>query len=262
MLKVGLAIPILDHIPGEAFINLMCLPSRITKSGHDFWLCPSLNVSPHDRAREAIIDRAIGEGIDLLWFVDSDMIIPTDAFDKLLIAMDYHQATIVSGHAYQRSYPYYTCWSKIVGGRYNYVDFNPLSMPTEIDSCGLACALVDLRRVRLHKLEQPLFQITNEKSVVVWEDSHFCFKVREAGGTIIAHPGVRCGHLSNREVVEDSSVEHLKMREFVKGGDNVTFPEIKFEDFKLLESYANENQDQRNRVSNNASSEAQLVHRT
>lgn len=206
--RLAVGIPIVDHVAGEAVSEL--LPAVVKASRHCsgmIFLTP-LNMFPHDRPRSWIVENARAAECDLLWFIDSDMILPPDSFEQLLKVQQETNAAVVSAHYYRRGAPWTSVWSQQASGTWFQVDAD--SGVHEIGTSGLGCALVDLKWV-FENLKEPYFSMTpGEKSTIVTDDTTFYDKVRQAGGLILGNADVRCGHLGERRVVCDKTAEFYR----------------------------------------------------
>jgi GT2 family glycosyltransferase len=123
--------------------------------------------------------------------VDSDTIPPEDALDKLL-ELDVPIATgitpIIKGNK-----PYANVYIHAGDVEHPYpIAKTPMGI-FEVVGCGASCLLI--RRDVLEKMEKPWFKsLEFDNGAVCSEDLFFCEKAIQAGFTITAHSGVRCGH--------------------------------------------------------------------
>ncbi len=155
-MRVTLGIPTIGGISGQVYASQLALAASMGKKVDDM-IVPSVNgVSPHSRAREIIIKKAIDFNSDYLLFLDSDMVPPPDAFHRLLETLLETKASMVAGHFYRRGYPYTLTWFKIVNDKNKEVCASPEVGFAEIDCCGLACNLIDVRWIQEH-LNEPFF---------------------------------------------------------------------------------------------------------
>jgi len=152
-----------------------------------------------DRLREALAERALNEGYDWLFFIDSDTEPPPDAFRRLR-ALD-HPAC--SGLYFRRHNPMHACaWAdveppdtRIRGLK----EFTPGEI-FDIDLFGLGCSLFHVPTI-LPKLSRPWFKWTsdlvksNDDPTACSEDFYFLRKIRkELGIKPKLHTGVLCQH--------------------------------------------------------------------
>lgn len=217
MLKVALAMPLVDHLPAEAFQSHLEMFGRMYQTirgegeGSGIVPCIPVNMQPHDRARNLAIQLAVESQCDLIFWVDDDMIIPTDAFPMLLDSLRKTRAVAVSGYYYKRGWPYTSTWQTRDEGTGMVWGVESDKALHPITYAGLGCALVDLKWVQEH-LERPYFYMRKDaiEGTQVWDDIGFYEKIRIAGGLVIGDGRVRCGHLAERQIVCDGTVDRLK----------------------------------------------------
>jgi hypothetical protein len=201
-------------VNGAVYFSHLNLFAAIARTSTEIVIPTVVDIFPHDKAREAIINEALGTECDYLLFLDSDMEAPTNTFHKLLSTMSETGAAMVAGHAYRRGYPYTSTWTKVLDGQVFQVDSDKNGRSSEIDSCGLAINLIDLRFVRTHLKPPYFFQgqmlASDGSHCFIWEDAFFCKRVRETGGKIWAEPKVRAGHLGNPVMINDENVVQLR----------------------------------------------------
>ncbi len=105
-MKIAVGIPIVDNIPGECFGSLAAQVGEIAKEGHEPIVVSVLNVFPHDIARNRLLKNIRKLGVDMVYFLDADMVIPQGAFKTLLKAyQETDGATLMSAFYYRRGYP-------------------------------------------------------------------------------------------------------------------------------------------------------------
>jgi hypothetical protein len=205
--RICLGMPVIDSIPGETFPHHLLLAAVIGRIG-DLVLSTPLNKMPHDRARTEIMEFALETGCDYLMFVDDDNICPSDAVPRLIEAMQATGAAVVSGHYFRRGFDYTPVWVYEVNGKPEIVTAPEVSGVQEIHASGLGCALVNLEFIRQTMPNPPWFQMGFDgRCSIVMDDLSFYRRTRAAGGLILGHPGVRCGHLGERKLIDDRSVQ-------------------------------------------------------
>lgn len=216
-MKIAIGIPIVDTVAGEVYASHLVAGAAIARK-HDLAVIPCLNVFPHDKARTDIINLALKSGVDMIFWIDSDMWIPADTFFILQEAMVDMDAQMAIGHAYRRGFPYTSTWFTRLDGKTYQASATPEATPCEIVSGGMACNLLDLNWVREH-MEAPYFyQGYVQDKGYVWEDWFFCDGIAQAGGRIIGVPQVRCGHLSQRVLINDDNADYFRKIELNKNG--------------------------------------------
>jgi hypothetical protein len=210
-MRIGIGIPIVGSVVGEVIRPLL---QEIALSARDFDLevITTLDVVSYDNARKAIVDKAIHEGCELLFFVDSDTFLPGGGvLGKLVKTLREAGAVLATGHYYRRGYPYTCVWSKIHEGVFWQVSAR--TGVHVIHTTGLGCALVDLKWVVEH-LEKPYFkQGVDEQGHAIQEDCYFCDQILRKGGVIVGNADVRCGHVYTRVVISDKTADWMRKHE-------------------------------------------------
>lgn len=206
-MKVLLGIPIFDIVQGEVYESHLNLIKEIRDNGYDAIISTPLGICPYDRARNAVMDKCTDD-VDLLLFVDGDIIVPHGSFSKLIDGMNETKAQAISGHYYRRGYPYTCVWSTYVDGSHFSVDAK--QGIHEIHASGLGCCLIDVKWV-YQNIKPPFYEY--DVRVNGGEDTYFFKKIREAGGVVMGHAEVRCGHVGTRFVVSDKTVDWVRTSE-------------------------------------------------
>jgi len=173
----------------------------------------TLNVvtgKPIVEARTLLVERAMSENADALFFVDDDTLIEAHALKKLAS----HGDPFVTGLVFRKLPDEYT--SACIGwrherlmGLWQFSDDWCWPDYFEVDVCGLAAALIDMRLFRrITKRGRNWFDFnwffTHEspsglKSFIPQgEDIHLCLEAKRAGFRIYCDSSVRCGHLDTR----------------------------------------------------------------
>ncbi len=150
--------------------------------------------------RELLAEFALERSADLLMMVDDDMVMPADAISRLIESFADSRVGIVGALYYSRD-----------GLRpMAVVDWDPNDTtgaaipafddrtPAPVDGVGFG--LVIVRIAALASLSRPFFpaHVYMERALgrvrVCNEDFLFCKRLRDAGWSVLLHPGVRCGH--------------------------------------------------------------------
>ncbi len=194
--RVALAVPLFEPLSPMTVISIAALVRRATERG----LLSGLFFSDglfYDLARNALVREVLGSPAHfthLLW-VDSDMVVPADAAERLL-ASD----------------------KQVVGALYHTkrVDLHPAAFdldPVRVyegpfdglvrtDGFGLGCALV-----RREVFEEMASRFDDERWHVLsygsGEDMHFFRRCKEMGVEVWLDGSVRCGHVRDGAVTTD-----------------------------------------------------------
>jgi predicted O-methyltransferase YrrM len=155
-----------------------------------------------DTARNRIFRKAQKENADYLLFIDSDMVFPADALQKL-IALD---KDIATGVYFSRKSPHrpilYEWTGKDTGVHRNYVEIP--EEPFRVDSCGGGFLLISKKVLdewtteRYKKHGRPFTRILRDDGETgadhLGEDTSFCLRCKELGYEIWADPTIDLGH--------------------------------------------------------------------
>lgn len=123
-----------------------------------------------DRMRNATAKIAIENNYDYLMFIDDDVVIPMNMFDRLLAA----NKDIVAGWTVIRGYPFENMFFKFDDKRnlVNVKDVERKSGIIDVDAIGFSTALI---KVDLLKQIPPPWFVTGPTNT---EDIYFCLKAR------------------------------------------------------------------------------------
>ncbi len=161
-------------------------------------------VYPHDRARNRIVRHVLESAASHVLMIDSDMIPPRDAIERLLahgkpfvtgltplIKMDSTGKTRVIDFAFARTRPGET----ELAGEAALTVVSRNSGLVEIERCGAGCLL--LHRSLLQAMQPPWFAFTlnaDGTEIATSEDVGFCDRLRAAGVALYADTSVICRH--------------------------------------------------------------------
>lgn len=150
------------------------------------------------RARRRIAQDAIDGAFDFVMMVDSDMVVPADALERLRecdenVAMGWAvRGTSDEGltsviklgtHGYYASYYAH--------------EITAMSSPFEVKGNGLCCALI--RTDVFGRIGRPWFEYReNPGGSCLGEDYWFCQMCHDAGIRLYVEPKVGCGHIHDR----------------------------------------------------------------
>lgn len=164
--------------------------------------------TPHrqsiDRSRNEAAVQAMQLECDYLMFIDDDILIPKDAFEKLKEA----DKDIIAALVYLRGYPFHTMAFKqletSIDGRLqlgyydDWEDNKDEDGLIKLAAVGFSCCLI---KVDILNALQPPFFITGTNNT---EDVYFCLRTRELSPnpSIYLHPDIKCGHMLNPEPIE------------------------------------------------------------
>jgi len=183
MLRIGLGIPFIDSIPGEAFDSFLNVAYEIGRVADIVIITPN-GIMPHDNARIAVAEVATKKQCDLLMFVDADTVIPAGAFLRL----------------------FRTNISPLVA------NVDAKTGIHVIKYTGLGCALIDWVWVQKNLLK-PYFQHTKNEvqgGTIITDDVTFYKQIDERHGIVLGDADIRCGHVGPRQVYWDKDATKLR----------------------------------------------------
>lgn len=145
------------------------------------------------KARNDIARKAIKGDFDYVFMVDSDIVLPHNALEKLLA----NGQSICFG-VYPRKYTEEVEVIKIdrpvFWDVFKMDESIGLNDVVEVKACGFGCALI--QTTVFSYLKYPYFKYeTFEDGSLLSEDYYFCEKARGAGLKIYADFSVKCGHI-------------------------------------------------------------------
>lgn len=162
---------------------------------------------PVDEARNTIVDMALQQKAEYLFFIDDDVICPKYtvlALGNILEKQKDEGVMVATGIYCTKNFsPSPVIYKDGVSG--NYWDWE-VNQEFEVDACGAGCMLVNMKV--FENLKKPYFQFTQEYKPlpdgdqilnVVSEDVNFCRQVRNAGFKIMAHGAVLCQHYNQAD---------------------------------------------------------------
>ena len=191
-MKTLIAIPCMDQVPA-LFAQSLTTMHMIGECKIAFQIGSLIYTSRDDLARYAM-----QEGFDYVMWLDSDMIFPTDFYERMLKTMTDNDLDILSGIYYKRKPPYSpVIFSRMrLNGRtwdYSWVEDVPEDM-FEIEACGFGCVLMKTEVLLSVQLKHGyLFHPMQNGG----EDVAFCWRARDCGYKIMCDPKIVCGHVGN-----------------------------------------------------------------
>lgn len=151
--------------------------------------------------RDLLLERAIDWQADVTVMCDDDMVLPADTLVLLLAALAADpNAAIVGALYYSRD----GLRPMAVGGwdpnsvSSGWIPAFGESEPVAVDGVGFGCVAIRVSAIRA--LERPFFpahvfvEPAEGRVRICNEDYLFCRRVRDAGKSVLLHPGIRCGH--------------------------------------------------------------------
>ena len=234
MIKVAVAVPHGGAVHPQLYRSMFAMQNALVET-HQFTYC-EVDMASVAKARNMMVDACLAGGVDLIHFVDDDVLLPDNA--HLLYTDD---ADVVSGLYMTRQFPhtpqmYTQATSPEHAGKYYPVLEYPEGWVGEVDAVGAGCLLVraevfrkvlelwDARRrlcaewltgvkcytddtvkyfASLGMRLSPWFEFID----VLGEDFYFCERAREAGFRVIVDTRVKCDHLAWVPIREEHFIE-------------------------------------------------------
>lgn len=213
-MKLGIGIPILGDVPGEAFAShTHTIADAIRVFGHgEVCLFTSVGIAPHDHARQVIVDQALAAGVEKLLFIDADTLTPPRGIECLLTTMEELKVQAVSGYYIRRGSPYTPVWAyEAQPGKWVNVVADPGSGWHDIHVSGLGCCLLDLQWINKN-VPKPWFKMRQTDEWTTITDDVVLFEgMRKAGGKLVGQANVVCPHLGKREFVVPQTTALLQI---------------------------------------------------
>lgn len=181
-MKTLIAIPSARYIETECFVSLFSME----KEGDiQLFIPDSYSV---DVARNIIAKSAIDDGFDYILWIDSDIIVPTDALTRLLS----HDKDFVAGvYSYKLLGNKDVVAKRFIGEEYEDIKIKEIQETNgliDIDAVGFGCVLTKVSM--FGKIPYPWFVYTQEMG----EDVYFCGKAKNAGYELHLDTDIICGH--------------------------------------------------------------------
>jgi GT2 family glycosyltransferase len=161
----------------------------------------------HDHARNKYVEQFLATDCDAIWFLDSDIVPPTNVLDLVTEHFDNWDCagapypvfiTPVGGDAPKVVYTVYDHDSK---------GFHPASIPQSgtafVD--GLATGCLFIKRHVLEKVGKPYFEFKysdDVRDIVEGEDLGFCRKVRDIGYKFFIDFSMVCKHFKTVDLLD------------------------------------------------------------
>lgn len=146
-------------------------------------------------ARNFIVNKAINEEFDYIFFVDDDVLIPKNALVQLI----HHKADIVGGFYYRKYYPLESvgmhvneddCPVPIEGYKIGDIIHNTLVLPS-----GITLIKTDVFK----NMDSPCYRTcTINNRPTITEDTYFCQKARDLNYDIITDTGIQGVHVDKK----------------------------------------------------------------
>jgi hypothetical protein len=240
MSKVAVAIPHKGHVNPLLYRALFTLQDKLTPQGYEF-VYMELEAAGVAHARNQFVKAAIDSGVDLIHFVDDDIVLPPNAWQLY----EHTTAPIVAGLYFTRQPPHtpqlYTRSQRPENeGKYWPLFDYPIDTLVEVDAVGAGCMLVHIEVFEfLEKLKNDQDRVVADAiaagvppvqatymtyglQLSPWfeyldyrgEDFYFCERARGAGYRILCDTRVKCIHMAEVGITEQYYQE-AKVRGYI-----------------------------------------------
>lgn len=203
-MKVLIAVPCMDQVPAQ-FAQCLATLGKVDKTIVAFQIGSLVYTSRND-----LVQIAIKQGCDYIFWLDSDMMFPPDVLARMF--EDLKHGDIVSGLYFRRVAPFTpVIYDKLdiddTGCHYT----EPKDIPDgifEVAGCGFGCVLMptDIMLDVLEKYGSPFTPING-----IGEDLSFCWRARQLGFKIVCDPDIPLGHVGHH-VITRELYEAVKQR--------------------------------------------------
>lgn len=206
-MKILIAIPCMDQVAAPFAQSL----ATLDKGNEQSFISMIIGSLIYD-SRNKFVQQAISLKADAVLWLDSDMIIPPDAFVRLAEHLESGK-DFVTGLYFRRRTPFTPVLFKrltIDGETGKHEEFNdyPKDSVFEVEGCGFGCVMT-----RTSMLEDVLLNYGTcfEPHYKLGEDLAFCARARELGYRIYCDSTIKCGHIG--QLVIDENVFESSIRE-------------------------------------------------
>jgi len=169
-------------------------------------------------ARNRAVKNALKNNSDYLFFIDSDMVFPSDTLKRLLA----HNVDIVNVLAFRRIEPHYPCIFDWNEENKCYITSDYSKKPgglMKVDACGMPCILIKMDVFK--KMSEPWYYYRDN---LFSSDLTFCENAKKAGFDINVDTSLKVGHIGEEKVInEEYYLKHLSPESKKEWNENMKF---------------------------------------
>lgn len=190
---------ILAIVPSTGYLNPICVKSWYSMYIPDEYVLVVDYITGYgiELARNQAAQQAIDENYDYLFFIDSDIILPTDTLTKLLSC----DSDIITGWYMSSFMDNRISIAKFDTERLFYEAYklheqqeNIINNIAEVDGCGFGCILIKTEVFK--NMEYPFFKyVEYGNNQYLSEDLYCCGKMKDAGYKIKCDVTLKVGHV-------------------------------------------------------------------
>ncbi|MBI4137102.1 methyltransferase domain-containing protein, partial [Candidatus Roizmanbacteria bacterium] len=160
---------------------------------------------PVDNNRNMLVEKALEQKPDYIFFLDSDMACPQETIDRLIYILKEKNADMVTGLYFHKSKPYYPVIRQYKHGLFWNIENPSLGNIIEIGGAGMGCCVI--RPSVFGKISKPWFRFIYEEGtndIKLGEDVSFCKKMLENGMKMYCDTGLCAAHIGASIDIMDS----------------------------------------------------------
>lgn len=191
------------------FVRDAATSQRIVKGGELIAVSSGANIT-NARNEAVAAFLALPSQPDWLWFIDTDMVFPTDILDRLVGAADPVERPIVGGLCFswqQGRFARPTTYTLRTDGQVGVIWNYPPEQLFEVDATGTGCLLIHRSVLEAvgERYGEPYrwFRETEIADKPIGEDITFCIRARALGFPVFVDSRVKVGHEKTIVVDED-----------------------------------------------------------
>jgi hypothetical protein len=181
-MRVGIGIPSISGIDLDVFISLLNNIISLS-SKHEVVVITDKNI-PLDYSRTLIVNKALENNIDVLVFIDSDIVLCDKDFNKInnalsLLVENVKEYKIVTG-LYWLKRGVLNIYDFEIVDNFPLLTFYTDKIPDYVDGSGLGIVAIDINVFK--EIEKPWFRfVLDNKDRIIGEDVYFFTKLKEKG---------------------------------------------------------------------------------
>lgn len=200
--------------PSHGLINYMAHDNRINFYSHIAKLEATTNYKFFtgtvgrlmvSYARDIICTRALAAGMDYILWIDDDMMIPFNVFDRLIM----HHVDMVMPLTFMRIPPYQpVMWDDYIEkGELRFRNLTKYPKDTLFPASEIGFGVVLMKVDILNKIQAPYFLMNSS----IGEDIHFCYRLKEKGIQCWVDTSFGVGHIGTAPIITER--QYLEYKE-------------------------------------------------
>ena len=206
-MKTLIAIPCMDQVPAQ-FANCLAMLQKVGDCAVSF----NVGSLVYD-SRDTLAKRAIQMEADYVFWLDSDMVFPTDTLVHMMDTVKEKDLDFLTGMYFRRVQPFTpTLFRKLVrqqpGKGFRWTGFEEIPNEIfEVEGCGFGCVLMSTSVLmdvagKFGDMFGPIER--------TGEDLSFCWRARECGYKLYCDPSIPLGHVGHTVITRGYWEEYKK----------------------------------------------------